>query len=248
MRGRLQPALEVGRPDAEHPLGWPLPRVDDDGNRQSDRLSLPNDDEWWIAVEGDKAYPKAINPKIFSRCVMGADGIPRPQALTDSQLAALRRLTRDALSLLLARARGREVVFWQSARTTKQARPAVSLPTARAAGQVLEILVDSHERYAWKFDQQQATTTRRALPAGDYAVAFDGEVIAVVERKSLADLVSTLTTGKLRNLGTPEEPTFLASELPRKPGHPSTRLRLARPFTTSTSSRVQVARAVVSGD
>jgi hypothetical protein len=99
---------------------------------------------------------------------------------------------------VFTRARGREMIFWQSARTAKQARPAVSLPTARAAGQVLEILVDSHERYAWKFDQQQATTIRQALPAGDYAVAIDGGIIAAVERKSLADLVSTLTTGKLR--------------------------------------------------
>jgi hypothetical protein len=99
---------------------------------------------------------------------------------------------------VFTRARGREMIFWQSARTAKQARPAVSLPTARAAGQVLEILVDSHERYAWKFDQQQATTIRQALPAGDYAVAVDGGIVAAVERKSLADLVSTLTTGKLR--------------------------------------------------
>ncbi len=99
---------------------------------------------------------------------------------------------------VFTRARGREVIFWQSARTTKQARPAVSVPTARAAGRVLEIVVDSHERYAWKFDQQQATTIRRALPAGDYAVAVDGEIIAAVERKSLNDLVSTLTSGKLR--------------------------------------------------
>ena len=30
-------------------------------------------------------------------------------------------------------ARGRDVIFWQSARTAKQARPAVSVPTARAA-------------------------------------------------------------------------------------------------------------------
>ena len=101
---------------------------------------------------------------------------------------------------VFTRARGREMIFWQSARTTKQARPAVSLPTARAAGQVLEILVDSHERYAWKFEQQQATTNRQALPAGDYAVAVDGTIIAAVERKSLPDLVSTLTTGKLRYL------------------------------------------------
>ena len=90
------------------------------------------------------------------------------------------------------------VVFWQSARTRKQARPNVTVPTARASGHdQLEILVDSHERYAWKFTQQQVTTTKRALPAGDYAIEIDGAVIASVERKSLADLVSTMTGGKL---------------------------------------------------
>lgn len=101
---------------------------------------------------------------------------------------------------VFAMARGREVIFWQTARTSKQARPSVSVPTARAAGQVLEILVDSHERYPWTFSAQQATTRRQALPAGDYGVLGDGRLVAVVERKSLADLVSTLTTGKLRYL------------------------------------------------
>ena len=60
---------------------------------------------------------------------------------------------------------------------------------ARAAGQLLEILVDSHERYPWTFTHQQASTRRRALPAGDYAVELDGRIVAAVERKSLADLV-----------------------------------------------------------
>ena len=101
---------------------------------------------------------------------------------------------------VFAHARGREVIFWQSARTTKQARPAVAIPTARAAGQVLEILVDSHERYPWTFARQQAVTRRQALTAGDYAVAIDDLVVAAVERKSLTDLVATLTTGKLRYL------------------------------------------------
>ena len=101
---------------------------------------------------------------------------------------------------VFTKARGRDVIFWQSARTSRQARPNVSLPTTRASGQVLEILVDSHERYAWKFGAQQATTTGRALPAGDYAVEEDGVIVAAVERKTLADLVSTLTTGKLRYL------------------------------------------------
>lgn len=95
-------------------------------------------------------------------------------------------------------ARGRQVVFWQSARTRRQARPNVSLPTARAAGvERLEIIVDAHERYAWPFSHQQATTTRRALPAGDYAVEDDDGILASVERKSLPDLVATITAGRL---------------------------------------------------
>jgi hypothetical protein len=101
---------------------------------------------------------------------------------------------------VFARARGREVIFWQSARTARQARPAVTTPTRRASGHVLEILVDSHERYPWRFSAQQATTRRQALPAGDYAVEVDGRIVAAVERKSLSDLTSTLTSGKLRYL------------------------------------------------
>jgi hypothetical protein len=99
---------------------------------------------------------------------------------------------------VFAMARGREVIFWQSARTAKQARPAVAVPTARTFGQILEILVDTRERYPWTFSKQQATTVRKALTVGDYAVAIDEAIVATVERKSLADLVSTLTNGKLR--------------------------------------------------
>jgi hypothetical protein len=101
---------------------------------------------------------------------------------------------------VFTRARGREVIFWQSARTARQARPNVALPTARSAAGPLDIVVDSHERYAWTFSGQQATTRRSGLAVGDYAVEVDGAVVAVVERKSLADLVSTLTGGKLRYL------------------------------------------------
>jgi hypothetical protein len=95
--------------------------------------------------------------------------------------------------------RGREAIFWQTARTTKQARPGVRLPTARAQGRAeLEVLVDSQERYAYRFAHQQVRVTRKALPAGDYGVEVDGRLVAAVERKSLADLVGGLTTGRLR--------------------------------------------------
>ena len=101
--------------------------------------------------------------------------------------------------IVFTNARGREMVFWQSPRTRKQARPDVRVPTARARGIVdLEIVVDSHERYAYHFADQQVRTVRRALPCGDYAVTAGGKLVAAVERKSLADLISSLSSGRLR--------------------------------------------------
>jgi len=95
---------------------------------------------------------------------------------------------------------GREAIFWQTARTAKQAKPNVGVPTKRSVAGELTIVVDSHERYPWRFSGQQATTVRRALAAGDYGVELDGALVASVERKSLADLVSTLLGGRLRYL------------------------------------------------
>jgi hypothetical protein len=101
--------------------------------------------------------------------------------------------------IVFTNARGREMVFWQSPRTRKQARPDVRLPKARAAGiPDLEIVVDARERYAYHFTGQQVRTVRRALPCGDYAVTAGGRLVAAVERKSLSDLVSSLSNGRLR--------------------------------------------------
>jgi ERCC4 domain len=96
-------------------------------------------------------------------------------------------------------ARGRDMVFWQSPRTRKQARPSVAVPKARAAALAdLVIVVDSHERYAYKFSDKAVTVVRQALTCGDYGIQRDGRLIASVERKSLPDLVSSLFSGKLR--------------------------------------------------
>ncbi|WP_460789563.1 ERCC4 domain-containing protein [Nocardioides maradonensis] len=101
--------------------------------------------------------------------------------------------------IVVTNARGRQMIFWQTARTSKQARPAVTLPGARASGVAdLEIAVDIRERYPFTFADRQATTRRERLNAGDYGLVVDGVLQATVERKSLADLVSSLTTGKLR--------------------------------------------------
>jgi hypothetical protein len=122
-----------------------------------------------------------------------------------------------------------EGIFWQSARTTRQARPGIRVPRRRAANLAhLTILIDTRERYPYKFTQQQAGTERQALPAGDYGIRHDGELIAVVERKSLADLVRRLIDGHL---------TYALADmaaLPRaaRPRRERPRARLPRPTST----------------
>jgi len=92
---------------------------------------------------------------------------------------------------------GREGIFWQTAKTTRKTRPGMRLPTRRSAAGVVEIVVDSRERYAWKFERQQVTLTKRALTVGDYAVEVDGEMVGVVERKKLAELAGNVVDGSL---------------------------------------------------
>jgi len=79
----------------------------------------------------------------------------------------LDRSRENRSQFVYAKARGREVIFWQSARTNRKARPNVSIPTARASGRALNIIVDDRERYAWKFTNQQANTVKRRLHIGD---------------------------------------------------------------------------------
>jgi ERCC4 domain len=77
-------------------------------------------------------------------------------------------------------------------------RPGIRVPRRRAADLAhLTILVDTRERYPYKFAHQQASTERQALAAADYGIAHDGEIVAAVERKSPHDLVRRLIDGQL---------------------------------------------------
>jgi hypothetical protein len=101
--------------------------------------------------------------------------------------------------LVYTTARGREVIFWQSPKSRKQSRPGVRTPSARAAGIAeLEIVVDAHERYPYTFSDKPVHTTRRGLPCGDYGIIHAGRLAAAVERKSLADLTSSVTGGTVK--------------------------------------------------
>ena len=142
-----------------------------------------------VAAAEWPAHPDIVERIPLSSCV-------RRGAAIDIVAARFRE---NRSQLVFTTARGRDAVFWQSPRTRKQARPQVSLPTARAAGiPELQIVVDAHERYAYHFASQQVTTTSRGLPCGDYGIIVDGTLVAAVERKSLPDLIASLTSGQLR--------------------------------------------------
>ncbi len=95
---------------------------------------------------------------------------------------------------------GREGIFWQTRKVATTARPGARIPGRRISDLPgpLRILVDTRERYPYRFSKQQAETAREALSAGDYAVRDEeGRILASVERKTIDDLANSLNNGTL---------------------------------------------------
>jgi hypothetical protein len=93
---------------------------------------------------------------------------------------------------------GRPMIFWQTARTARRARPGQRVPGRRASDlERLTIEVDTRERYGYRFPGRPVERERRALTVGDYAVRVDDRVLAAVERKSLEDFTQSLVDGSL---------------------------------------------------
>jgi hypothetical protein len=95
---------------------------------------------------------------------------------------------------------GREGIFWQTRKVAATARPGARIPGRRISdlSERMMILVDTRERYPYRFAAQQTDILREALPAGDYAVRdASGRIVAAVERKSIGDLAASLNGGAL---------------------------------------------------
>lgn len=184
-----------------------IARNPDDGSRLHYLMRLPQPggdllfrtSDTWPRVKALYCHPVGLDewpddPEIVERIPLRS--CQRRGASID---VIAQRGRENRSQVVFTTARGRDAVFWQSPRTRKQARPNVRTPTARAQGlEQLHILVDTHERYAYRFATQQSITVPKPLPCGDYGLEVDGALVASVERKSLADLVTSLTTGRLR--------------------------------------------------
>ncbi len=104
------------------------------------------------------------------------------------------RLSRS--QFIFTEARGREAIFWQTQKAAQAANPGARVPKGRTI-ESLRILVDTRERYGFRFSTRAVETEKTTLQAGDYAVAVDDRLIATVERKTLEGLMSSLSDGTM---------------------------------------------------
>ncbi|MFP3897689.1 MAG: ERCC4 domain-containing protein [Dehalococcoidia bacterium] len=80
-----------------------------------------------------------------------------------------------------------EQIFWLTQRSIEQHRPTFKL-LSRHRGPEMAIRIHSNERYPWRFPG--AVTGRGSLPAGDYALMEGETVLALVERKTMDNLLA----------------------------------------------------------
>jgi len=160
--------------------------------------------EGGLVLKARETWPRA------NRVFCSQDAIPWDESadLIDDVPVLLCRRRGAAIDLVLDRpslsrsqfvftvARGRPAIWWQTQKTAQAANPGARIPRGRAAA-ALTIAIDTREKYGWKFAGRPLAIERRALPAGDDVAIVDEAVVAVVERKTLENLATSLSDGGL---------------------------------------------------
>ena len=80
-----------------------------------------------------------------------------------------------------------EQIFWLTQRSIEQHRPVFKLISRQGSSELM-VRIHSNEKYPWRFPGSH--TERGSLPIGDYALMDDNNIIAVVERKTLDNLLA----------------------------------------------------------
>lgn len=196
---------------ASHPAAtrdrFLIARNPDAGSKLPYLLRLPIDGG--LILRAREPYP--TTSRVY--CFDAADDWPNDAELIEELEVASCRQRGAAIDLVLARSRlnrsqfvftnlrnGRPAIFWQTPQTTRRTKPGARMPKRRAAGlDDFVIVVDTRERYAYRFQARPVSIDHKALACGDYAVVNEeGEIVSAVERKRLEDLVATLVDGSLQ--------------------------------------------------
>jgi len=163
---------------------------------------LPIDDG--VVLKARETWPRAT--RVF--CAQDVTSWDESAGLLDNVPVLLCRRRGAAIDLVLDRpslsrsqfvftqARGRPAIWWQTQKTAQAANPGARIPRGRSSGP-LTIAIDTREKYGWKFAGRPVAIERRALRAGDYAAVVGETVVAVIERKTLENLATSLSDGGL---------------------------------------------------
>lgn len=84
-----------------------------------------------------------------------------------------------------------EQVFFRTEAAVRAHKSSKRAELSARPGQPLDVVIDSMERYPWVFPG--AHVQRRKLPVGDYALVHDERPHAIVERKTLQNLLGDLS-------------------------------------------------------
>jgi len=103
----------------------------------------------------------------------------------------------DRSQFAFTQLRGRSAIFWQTRTVAMKANPGGRVPHRRALTEGFTIHIDTREKYPFRFAGRNVTTDRVAVAGGDYGVRRRDQWLAVVERKGIEDLISSLSTGTL---------------------------------------------------
>jgi len=81
--------------------------------------------------------------------------------------------------------------FWITQASAVSEGRGVYLPKSRKRDD-FEVFIDAAERYSYRFGK--AKVERKKLPVGDYALSYNGDILAVAERKTLDNFLHEIAT------------------------------------------------------
>ncbi len=167
------------------------------------RIAIEQGGRVLFAVRARERWPGA-GSQVFCLRERETDRAEAPETLERVPVAHLSRLGRK-LSVTLDRAQRKrceflilekprqgggvhEQVFFRTEAAVRAHRSSKYAELSARAD--LRIVIDSAERYPWSFSGGEVT--RRKLPVGDYALWHDERPVAIVERKTLDNLLGDL--------------------------------------------------------
>jgi hypothetical protein len=186
---------------------WILERTQND--RFPYRLQVIIGDKPWLVLRTQDRWP-AANRHIF--CLREEEPPELDEALEEIERVDIVAINERGkrISVVLDRKRykrcdflflkksykGRpgesyEQIFWLTQRSITQHRPSFKLVTRRTDTRMV-VRIHSNERYPWRFPD--AITERGSISSGDYALMDEDKLLAVVERKTLDNLLADFGT------------------------------------------------------